>query len=378
MRGLRVLLATALVSTALLGQAGAPGQRAGAATTASGPKNRLGSAVAISGSTAVVGAPGERQDTGVALIFARTHGKWHKLQTLTDPRAAQLDFYGQSAAIAGSELAVGLPLGNVVFYYARSKGTWHLRQTLHDPETASTDSFGSTLAISGSTLVIGSPSTGFDFGTTYIYRLAGTRWVLQATLNDPPQQTLDLFGRALAMLGQQVLIGAVGDAYVYSKSAHGWSKTATISNPGTAGDNFGAAIAAAGTTAVIGAPGNVPGTPFTTAPGAAYIYGESGSSWTLRQSLPPPQPGSFFGFSAAMTASTILLGMPWYGTITCGAVFEFVRSGTSWQQKERLGVPGCKGGDQFGDELALSGTTAIVGAPFQNVETGAFYFRNLG
>lgn len=345
------------------------------------PRNLVGSAVAISGDTAVVGAPGVSSDTGVAYVYVRSGQTWKKRATLTDPRHAPGDYFagavGISTANSVTYLVVGDGTGNVAYVYTGSGGTWRLKQTLKDPGTSSADSFGGSLAISGTTLVIGSPGVGYDFGDAYIYGLSGSRWTLQARFTDPAGKPLDLFGRSMAIAGPVVLIGAVGVSYAYTQtSAHSWSRTATIPNPGAKKDNFGAAIAAVGTTAVIGAPGDVPG-PFTLSPGTAYVYTMSRGSWTKRQTLPVPGKGDFFGYSAAMAGDRMLIGMPWYGSTVCGAVFEYTLSGGSWSERDRLAAPGCTGGDQFGDTLALAGTTAVIGAPNENVEAGAFYIQTV-
>jgi hypothetical protein len=345
------------------------------------PRDLVGSSVAISGGTAVIGAPGVDYDTGVAYVYVRSGQNWQKRATLTDPRDAQDDYFAGAVGITSTKsvtyLVIGDGTGNIAYVYTGSGGAWHLKQTLHDPGSSSADAFGAALAISGTTLVIGSPEVGYDFGVTYIYGLTGGRWTLQASLDDPAGKPLDLFGRSMAIAGPIVLIGAVDVSYAYAAtSGHRWSRTATIHNPGSAKDNFGAAIAAVGSTAVIGAPGDVPG-PFTLSPGAAYVYTVSRGIWARRQELPLPGKGDFFGYSAAMSGGRMLVGMPWYGTDTCGAVFEYKLSGSSWNERERLAPPGCTGGDQFGDTLALAGTTAVIGAPLENVQAGNFYIRTV-
>jgi hypothetical protein len=350
-------------------------------TTSDAARNLVGSAVAIDGGTAVVGAPGVDYDTGVAYVYVRSGSTWKKRATITDPRDAQGDYFAAEAAITTTKsvtyLVIGDPTGNIVYIYTGSGGTWRLRQTIKDPGDSSADAFGGTVVVGGTTLVIGSPSVGYDFGDVYIYGLSGTRWTLQSRLTDPAGKPLDLFGRSAAIDGSTVLIGAVDKSYAYTETAaHRWSRSDTIANPGGAKDNFGASIAAVGTTAIIGAPGDVPG-PFTLSAGTAYVYSLAKGAWTRKQTLPVPGTGDFFGYSAAMAGSRMLIGMPWYGSDTCGAVFEYEPSGGTWKERDRLVPPGCTGGDQFGDTLALSGATAIIGAPYEGVQVGAFYIANV-
>jgi len=37
----------------------------------------------------------------------------------------------------------------------------------------------------------------------------------------------------------------------------------------------------------------------------------------------------------------------------------------------------CRGGEEFGFSVAVGGTTAAMGAPYTNVQEGAFYLRAL-
>src|SRR4030095_4110165 len=46
-----------------------------------------------------------------------------------------------------------------------------------------------------------------------------------------------------------------------------------------------------------------------------------------------------------------------------GAVYVFTRSGTTWSQQAYLKASNTGGSDQFGDAVAISGDTVVVGAP---------------
>ncbi len=77
------------------------------------------------------------------------------------------------------------------------------------------------------------------------------------------------------------------------------------------------------------------------------------------------QAGDHFGFSVAISGSTVVVGADAAdGSATDqGATYVFVRSGTSWNQQAKLTADdnGSLGG--FGLGVALSGDTALVGAP---------------
>jgi DNA-binding beta-propeller fold protein YncE len=95
----------------------------------------------------------------------------------------------------------------------------------------------------------------------------------------------------------------------------------------------------------------------------------------------------FFGASVALSSNggTALVGAP-HDTGNNGAAFVFVRSGSTWSQQAEL-VSDCTGGSctnegtgesghgNFGTGVALSadGSTAAIGAPFDNSSEGAVW-----
>jgi len=84
------------------------------------------------------------------------------------------------------------------------------------PNPAGGSTFGSSLAISGNSIVIGQHLAqvgGFSAGAAYVYQYdPGTGDVtLVTTLNNPSANDGDGFGRALALTGNSVVVGADAD-----------------------------------------------------------------------------------------------------------------------------------------------------------------------
>jgi hypothetical protein len=72
----------------------------------------LGDSVAISGSTAVVGAEGTATNTGAAYVFTGSGGTWSQQAELTASDAAPSDSFGWSVALSGNTAVVGAPSDN--------------------------------------------------------------------------------------------------------------------------------------------------------------------------------------------------------------------------------------------------------------------------
>jgi hypothetical protein len=233
------------------------------------------------------------------------------------------------------------------------------------------DSFGQSVAVSGDTVLVGSPlfapPGGTSTGAAYVFvRSSGTAWALQQQLAGSGVP-LSSFGQSVALSGDTALVGEPGEStssnnvLFFTRSGTTWSLAQSLDDPlFTDGDLFGRSVALDGTTAIIGAPGA--SVQFT---GAAYVFVLSGSTWTLQQSLGGllGDAGEVFyalGSSVAISGDTAVVGAP--SADGTGQVVVFVRSGTTWTEQQVLNAPSPMPDQAFGSSVALSGDTLLVGA----------------
>lgn len=143
-----------------------------------------------------------------------------------------------------------------------------------------------------------------------------------------------------------------------------------IAPDGAAEDEFGYSVALDGDTALIGARyANIDGRPNQ---GAVYVYVRSGTTWSLQEKLTTPDGASNdnFGYSVALGGDTALVGAPEQvvsGHAAQGAAYIFVRSGTTWTYQAKLIAADGEAEDRFGCAVALDGNTALLGAYYDNV-----------
>jgi len=155
----------------------------------------------------------------------------------------------------------------------------------------------------------------------------------------------------------------------------------------SAGDNFGWAVAIDGNTAVVGAreAGNdltlmtsLSSSKFGNGTGAAYVFIRSGGSWSLQATLKASnaEPGDTFGHSVDIFGDTLVVSAESEESSAtgvngdqsdnsvphAGAVYVFVRDGTSWSQQAYLKASNTDDRDQFGHGVAISGNTVAVTA----------------
>src|SRR5215813_12428112 len=108
-------------------------------------------------------------------------------------------------------------------------------------DAAEGDNFGASVSIDGDTAVIGAPNddtdAGIDAGSAYVFVRSGTSWSLQAKLTGSLAQAGDIFGSAVGISGDTVVVGAPsavsgsGIAYVFVRSGTSWSQAIFATGP---------------------------------------------------------------------------------------------------------------------------------------------------
>lgn len=162
------------------------------------------------------------------------------------------------------------------------------------------------------------------------------------------------------------------DGFAYSVALSG--NTLVV---GAAAANIGASGESSAATGIDGdqADDSAPGA------GAAYVFVHDGSAWSQQAYIKPSNTGAGdqFGFSVALSGDTLAVGAPDEdssatgidgdqgddGAEAAGAVYVFVRNGTTWSQQAYLKASNTTsffGGNRFGWSIALSGDTLAVGA----------------
>src|SRR5262249_37362839 len=141
-----------------------------------------------------------------------------------------------------------------------------------------------------------------------------------------------------------------------------------LGSDASAGDQFGYSVAVSGDTAIIGAAVKNSNT------GAAYVFTRSGATWAEQQELTASDGAANdkFGYSVAVSGDTAVIGAPGNNS-AAGAAYVFTRSGTTWTEQPKLTASDGAALDNFGASVAVSGDAAIVGASEKNAETGGAY-----
>jgi hypothetical protein len=82
--------------------------------------------------------------------------------------------------------------------------------------------------------------------------------------------------------------------------------------------------------------------------------------------------GDFFGRSVAISGTTAVVSAPFHGN-SAGEAFVFTKTATGWKQLAELKGSDTIAGDEFGYSVAISGNTAVVGALGHGKNAGRAY-----
>jgi len=248
-------------------------------------------------------------------------------------------------------------------------------------DAATGDSFGASVAVNGDTAVIGAYykhiGANADQGAVYVFTRNGITWSQQQELTAADGAAYDGFGYSVAVSGDTAVIGALnktynynyeqGVAYVFTRSGTTWSQQQELTAvDGAEGDQFGVSVAVSGDTAVIGAARK------GSLMGAAYVFTRSGASWSQQQKLTAADGAAYdyFGESVAFSGDTVVIGAGTKtvgGNIEQGAAYIFTRRGAAWSQQQKLVAADGAAHDYFGTSVAVSGDTAVIGAHSRTV-----------
>ncbi|HEX7670541.1 MAG TPA: hypothetical protein VF395_13195 [Polyangiaceae bacterium] len=330
-----------------------------------------GISMAISGDTLVLGVAGENveqngaslEDAGAAYVFERQAGIFQVVQRLTSSSPRARATFGLVVALDGDTLAVGAPWDD------------------------------------GPNAADGTPSV-VDSGAVYVFRRTGALFESPTVVRPAVFGAGDLFGGALALQGNLLVVGDAGEAgtgsgssadprargpqnggavytFVRNGASDAWTQDQYLKPVGAStAQFFGASVALNGRTLVVGAPtvGRL---------GSVHTYDRtSGSFVPSGPVLSPPgvtNGAELFGFSVAVSSDVLVVGTPGdLGTArgvagdpavvdpsvaASGAAHVYFRRGQTWEHAAYLKASNADSADLFGLSVAATDSLVLVGAP---------------
>lgn len=273
--------------------------------TASDASNNdeFGTSVDIDQDVIVVGAPNEdlspSSNNGAIYVFHRDNGGTENWGQIAQRRASDRissDLFGASVSVSTPYIFVGSrmsdPLGmesGSVYVFERDLSTannWGERQKITAIDGVAGDQFGVSVSVDGTTAVVGSyfdNPAGSNSGSAYVYeRNGGGTWDLVIKLEASDGESLDQFGYAVDIDGDNVVVGAryentrEGSIYIFNRDNGGpdaWGEVVKREpSDGSSFDQFGSSVAISGCTAIVGSPKHNIGA--NNDQGAVYFYND--------------------------------------------------------------------------------------------------------
>ncbi|MFQ5526160.1 MAG: hypothetical protein ACE5GX_07845 [Thermoanaerobaculia bacterium] len=380
------------------------------------PGDEFGRSVGIHNDTIVVGASRDGDagaDSGSAYVFERNQGgidAWGQTQKLTASGAAAGDEFGWAVAIASNGIAVGAyladnhPDAGAVYLFERNVGaptSWSEVSKVTASDQASDDRLGFGVALTAETLLAGAPRDDDDgdrSGSAYVFARTGAIWqeVDKPVASDAVGA--DKFGTSAAISGEVAAVGSpralphnsagigVGAVYIYRRSqesgSESWTEEIKVSSTSlNFGEAFGSAVGLSGDTLVVGSSADdwaCPSDPFSCNSGGVSFFernqgGED--AWGGVNEFGPSdgEAQDRFGSSVAISGDTAVVGAP-LDDDACpadpdcnsGSVYVFQRNqggSLPWGEVAKLTASSADAGDRFGTSVAIDGDTVVVGAP---------------
>ncbi|MCK4873731.1 MAG: FG-GAP repeat protein [Phycisphaerales bacterium] len=334
----------------------------------------FGRCVALGDNVVVVGADGDDDagtDSGSAYVFDATTGL--QLHKLTADDGAIGDEFGYFVAASSSIAVVGAPSDNDAgsdsgSAYVFDTNTGQQLHKLTANDGAEYDRFGWSVAVSGNIAVIGAfgdDDAGTNSGAAYVFDVTTGQQLRRLTANDA--SSYDAFGYSVALAGNIAIIGApgadgvigfTGAAYVFDVTT-GQQLRKLFAGDGADADHFGESVGMSGDIAIIGAPWDDDAGEYT---GSAYVFDITTGQQLYKLTADDLAEEDHFGCSVALSGSTAVVGAFYDDDAGVSSGSAYVFNATTGQQVREFTADDAAQADQFGVSVAISNDVVAVGA----------------
>ncbi len=367
----------------------------------------FGWSVAVDEKHAIVGSPkvdDRGPNTGAVYPYLRRGKTWKPAEPVKifPIRSSNRDEFGSSVALSGSTAMIGAP-GNekatgavFVFTYNSDAEKWQQQAKLTAQDKATGDQFGWSIAINQDTAIFGArfdDDKGKSSGSAYIFVRDGESWIQQAKLTPDDGAASDNFGHFVSVSEDFAIVGAPkhahaglkqsGAAYIFGRNGDAWIQQAKLTaNDAAAKNQFGVSVSISGEVAIVGAPLN---DGVANATGAAYVFNRHGDSWLQSTKLTAKDADEQdqFGNAVSILHNIALVGAKFDDELgnDAGAAYSFLREGDTWVQKKKVTI---EGEDMqpdirvhLGISVSIRSQYAIAGGEVADGDIGAAYIYDV-
>ena len=370
-------------------------------------RDEMGNSVAVSNEVALVAAYQDSiypdgYTSGSVYLYRYTANAWLLEAKLIPSNAANGFLFGYDVSLDEEVAAISSPhyrefspdrIYGYVYVYRYNGTAWVEESIIQPTDLNGEDLFGNSVSIDGNVLAAGShrdSDQAMNAGSVYVYRYNGSSWVQDSKLVASDGEAGDLFGESVVVESNVLVVGApghgiegtagsAGAVYVFRYDGNSWVEEQKLS-ASDGGGAFGGSVSICGDVIMIGAKSSQGNN------GAAYVFRYDGSAWVEEQILTPSDTGinDWFGSDVSLEEDVALIGKVYDDELAdnAGAAYIFKYDGNIWTEDKKLTAFDGAYTDLYGQSVALSGETAMVGAPHADHRgvhdnPGAAYIYNI-
>ena len=255
------------------------------------------------------------------------------------------------------------------------------------------DYFGGAVDISGDYAVI--TATGDDdgaenSGAVYVFHFDGENWIEEAKLTAGNPEDEVAFGGSVSIDGDVVVVGdsgrdqgefnGVGMVHIFERTDEEWEETHRL-RPGNVENriSFGSSLAVTGNKLIVGSSGDRE----DGSGGRIYTYVKIGNNWSLQDILTSDNDvsGASLGRAIDYDRQRLLVGAPFFGDNSEGAVLAFTYTENEWYEVRTLAPEQLSDHAWFGSAVSINGGYAAIGSPNygdnENYSGAVFIYENV-
>jgi FG-GAP repeat len=258
-----------------------------------------------------------------------------------------------------------------------------------DSAGKTSDNLGFSVSIFGDFAFIGIPDANIganvDQGAVLIYKYENNGWNYFTKLTDATGAAGDEFGHSVCINGNYAFVGSYkdyvgasaeqGSASIYQYNGTNWVLMQKITDAtGAAGDHFGSAVSISGNKAIVGS--SLDNVGANGDQGSASFYQFNGTNWVLMQKVTDVTGATSdqFGLTVSISGTKAVIGAPYDdegANVDNGSAIFYQFNGTSWILTQKISNGLGASGEIFGFSVAIDDNYAVVGKPGESSSEGA-------
>ncbi len=217
-----------------------------------------------------VGAPhgSSAPRPGTAFVYERSGGSWHRVQTIAPSNGRNGDGFGTAVAVDGAYAIIGAPgddllgsgSGAAYIYgtFGSPDGSWLQQSRIEAVDMGETPALGRGVAISGTTAFATTPraDAGGASIVAVIERQVNFTWAVEQMLQFDGLGGTVFDLENVLVVGEQLWVGSDGSVVIFERFEGQWWQVERIFAPHF-GDEFGKAMCGVGDIVAVSQPDNV-------------------------------------------------------------------------------------------------------------------------